>query len=333
MTPIPARLYDGASTRAQDVRVRFLPPASLWLEGSGGTRVFSLDTVRVSARLGETARVVTLPDGGRLEIGDNDAVDTALAALGRGKNGWLHRLERRWAMVAAAVAVTLFVVWGAAVHGIPMLAERAAHMLPPGLDAAISSQSMEVLDRALFTPSTLEETEQARLAELMQRVTADAPPAFGFGLEFRGGGLIGANAIALPSGVVVVTDELVALAEADAEILGVLAHEVGHVVARHALRQLLQNSATALLVATVTGDLTGAAGLAAALPTLFVESHYSREFEREADDYAADWMQSNGLDPAALGRILARMSDGEGGYLSTHPPTAERERALSGGMP
>ena len=48
-------------------------------------------------------------------------------------------------------------------------------------------------------------------------------------LEFRHGGYIDANAFALPSGIIVMTDELVELAKSDDELISVLAHEIGHV--------------------------------------------------------------------------------------------------------
>ena len=68
-------------------------------------------------------------------------------------------------------------------------------------------------------------------------------------LEVRSAPQIGANAFALPSGIIVVTDELVALSEDDDELAAVIAHELGHVHHRHIMRTVIQNSAAALLVA------------------------------------------------------------------------------------
>ncbi len=62
-------------------------------------------------------------------------------------------------------------------------------------------------------------------------------------VEFRASPIIGANAFALPGGIVIVTDQLMQLAEHDDEILAVLAHEIGHVKHRHVLRGLPQDSA------------------------------------------------------------------------------------------
>ena len=88
-----------------------------------------------------------------------------------------------------------------------------------------------------------------------------------------------------------------------------------------------------MVVAAVTGDLTSVASLGA-LPVAFLEAHYSRDFEREADDFALQYMRNHGLPPEAFAAILMRMQQGrpEGvPYLSTHPTTTERvERFRTG---
>ena len=129
----------------------------------------------------------------------------------------------------------------------------------------------------------------------------------------------------------VVTDPLVELAASDSELIAVLAHEIGHLRQRHSLRRLLQASATTVLVIAITGDIGSVASLAAALPTVLLQSRYSRDFEREADDFALDYMKRRGIPTQSLGDILLRMEKERAGsdvpdYLSTHPST--RERAL-----
>ena len=148
--------------------------------------------------------------------------------------------------------------------------------------------------------------------------------------------MAGANAFALPSGIIVVTDELVELAQDDDEILAVMAHELGHVHHRHIMRTIIQNSATALIIAILIGDLSSIAGLSATIPTVLMEAHYSREFELEADSFAVHRLSEMGKNPAALGRILQRLTEDhesdEGStlwrYLSTHPATQERVKAI-----
>jgi Zn-dependent protease with chaperone function len=191
-------------------------------------------------------------------------------------------------------------------------------------------------------PSRLPRERRDELAALLRRVAGPAGAAAGYRLECRSSPALGANAFALPSGIVVITDDLVELARSDDELAAVLAHEVGHLRERHALRHALQSSAAGLVVAALTGDLVSVSSLAATLPTLLVDTSYSRAFEREADDAALAWLRSAGVPPrlyaAFLGRLQTRqdLRRGETGngsspvrdYLSTHPDTAERIRRI-----
>jgi Zn-dependent protease with chaperone function len=147
----------------------------------------------------------------------------------------------------------------------------------------------------------------------------------------------GANAFALPSGVIVITDELVQLAKDDREIVGVLAHECGHIVHRHSLRAVLQNSAVFVLIALITGDVSSATAFGGALPTFLLQNRFSREFEREADAHAVTQLKQAGIPPSYLADMLQRLATTHGesdspllGYLRTHPPTPERIQAIRG---
>jgi predicted Zn-dependent protease len=130
------------------------------------------------------------------------------------------------------------------------------------------------------------------------------------------------------------TDELVELSRSDAELSGVLAHEMGHVNGRHALRHTLQSSGAALIMLALLGDVSTVTSLAAGVPTMLLELKYSRQFEWEADAYAARLMQAKGLPLSAFGDLLDRLDrshhqqndTSEPAFLSTHPVTAERIR-------
>ena len=82
------------------------------------------------------------------------------------------------------------------------------------------------------------------------------------------GGALGPNAFALPAGTIVITDELVQLARHDDELRAVFAHEIGHITGRHAMRMLLQNSATALLAVGLLGDVSAVSSMTAAVPAV-----------------------------------------------------------------
>jgi predicted Zn-dependent protease len=147
------------------------------------------------------------------------------------------------------------------------------------------------------------------------------------------------NAFALPGGYVYVTRGLLALADDEAELAGVLAHEIGHVTARHTAERygqavLAQSTAIGaeLLLGEAVGDLTGTGAM------LFVRS-WSRDQEHEADLLGVRYLSRVGYRPQAMASFLTRLqahsrleaeTQGRPGkadefsLLQTHPRTADR---------
>ncbi len=113
-------------------------------------------------------------------------------------------------------------------------------------------------------------------------------------------------------------------------MLAVLGHELGHVAGRHSLRRLMQTTAVALGATVLWGD---AAGLAANIPVLLSGLSFSRDMEREADDFSVGFLRSNGLSEAPLVGLFKefeRLNRGKEppGFLSTHPSPKERQRRI-----
>ncbi len=337
MTPVAARYYDGASSRQHDVLIYGDPPKGLRIVGDGVDFSCATSDVRVSDRLGATHRHLYFPDGAQCETPDNDGIDAILATLGaRNRSRLLDVWESRLGYVAAALAITVVLAWAGVLYGIPAAAREVAFALPDSAEQWLGQDALAKLDGWILAPTRLPPGRQRELRALFASLTADLEGAHAYRLEFRSSERLGPNAFALPSQVIVMTDALVELAHNDAELASVLAHEIGHLKQRHLMRRLLQESTTALLMVALTGDIT--TGVAAALPGLVVESSYSRDFEREADDFALELMKRRGLPPGAFADMLLRLEEKRGGarpsgrqlgdYLSSHPATRERvERA------
>jgi Zn-dependent protease with chaperone function len=322
--------YDGCTSRSSAVRLSFCRDGTVDISGEGVSLRFPLAALDISSRVGNTPRAIALPNGGRCEIKDNDGLDSVLVKCGGARpQHWIHRLETSLRYVAAATVITALFAWAMIDHGIPWLAEQAAYALPRDVDRALGQGTLDVLDRQWFSESTLDQTRRAQLEARFLAMTATLESPDSYRLEFRAGGDIGANAFALPSGIVVMTDELVALSENDDQLVAVLAHEIGHLEHRHSLRMVMQDSALALVISAVTGDPFSTSTLAVALPTLLAHAGYSREFETEADDYAYRYLVANGIPTEAFANILVRLGgDGETStverFLSSHPGTRER---------
>jgi predicted Zn-dependent protease len=140
------------------------------------------------------------------------------------------------------------------------------------------------------------------------------------------------NAFALPGGHIYVYEGLLLEASNEAQLAAVLAHEVGHVVARHATKQLTKQYGYSLLASLILGsqpgrwsaltaDLFGTAGLL----------KFSRDDEYEADKLAVIYTNAAGYAPGAVSDFLGKLETMEGrepgkleALLMTHPPTSER---------
>ncbi|HLH08343.1 MAG TPA: M48 family metalloprotease, partial [Terriglobales bacterium] len=142
------------------------------------------------------------------------------------------------------------------------------------------------------------------------------------------------NAFALPGGFFYVNSGLILAADNESELAGVMAHEIAHVAARHATRQMTRaqyaNFATIPLI-FVGGGIGYAAynAMSLALPLTFLS--FSREFEAQADYLGLEYMYKTGYDPqsfiAFFEKIEAKEKKKPGTLakaFSTHPPTPDR---------
>jgi len=311
MSSLAAHYFDGQHARRHEVTL-VLSGGMMKIVGREVDAEFEARRVRISTRIAAAPRWIYLPGGGACVTEDNEGVDRLVRE--RATQRVLHRLEAHPGFAVLAVALVAALFWVIVDRALPFAAARVAEHIPMEAEATLGREA---------------------LAGKLESLAALAGEAPGYRLEFRASPVIGANAFALPSGIIVLTDELVKLAQADDEVLAVLAHELGHVRHRHVMRRLLEGSAIALLVAGVTGDVASATSLAAAAPTLVLQTKFSRDNEREADAYAIDLLRRAGIAPHHFGAILARMeAQAPRGpmlptFLSTHPATEER-KALSG---
>ena len=330
MTDVRALYFDGKSSDGHKVSIGLDEQQQLLrVRGAGIDLGWPIAQVRASDRIGSSQRYIYFSDGSQCQSGDNDGVDQLFAAREPAAARLLHRWENGLGYALGALVLTVAAAWAFIALGIPAIAKQVAFALPPATEKLIGSDALAALDRFVFAPSKLPPERQAALRKIHAGMAAS-----GDRLEFRRGGRVGANALALPAGIIILTDELVELSKDDRELESVLAHETGHLRQRHILRHVLQNSATALLIAVTVGDITSLTSLAAAAPTLLLQAKFSRDFEREADDFALAYMAQRGIPPEMFGAILKRMEEKRGGgkndsdYLSTHPATRERiERA------
>jgi Zn-dependent protease with chaperone function len=339
---VSAAYYDGQTAAGKAV-VLFIEGSDLLLQGNGLELRWPLHEVHVSERLGNTPRLLTYAGGGHCEVKDQAGLVKLLAQTGS-RRDWLDKMQHSlpWALAAILLIVVAFA--GAYRYLLPWGAEVLAMRLPDAVLQKMGQSTLETLDRFALKPSKLDAARQQELSDAYARLTPLPDARLQYHIVFRSSPDMGANAFALPDGTIVLLDELVDLTRDDNEIIAVLAHERGHVERRHAMRMVLQSSAVGLVLAWYVGDVSS---LLATAPAIIMQAKYSRDMEREADVYAEQTMQANGLSPCLLASILdkleaahlAAMKDKDKhpatgknseamDYLSSHPATQERKRML-----
>ena len=147
------------------------------------------------------------------------------------------------------------------------------------------------------------------------------------------------NAFALPGGFFFVNSGLILKADSEAELAGVMAHEIAHVAARHGTKQATRGEiaqlATIPLIIMTYGTWTGYGIYQAAsilVPIGFLK--FSRGFESEADMLGLEYMYKAGYDPTAFVNFFEKIQTMEkrkpgtmAKVFSTHPPTDDRIKA------
>ena len=120
------------------------------------------------------------------------------------------------------------------------------------------------------------------------------------------------NAFAIPGGYVYVTRGMLAYLGSEAELAGVLGHELGHITARHGVKQYSKNQVTNILT-TVASILIGNRSLAnlSQLATAAILRGFGREAELEADRVGAEYIAKIGYDPEALKNVIGVLKNQE----------------------
>lgn len=165
------------------------------------------------------------------------------------------------------------------------------------------------------------------------------------------------NAFALPGGYVYVTRGLMAYMDSEADLAGVIGHEIGHVTARHGAQRATsqQNAGIGVLAASVLGavlesqGITGAGKMAGQVSQTVAAGYvasYGREQELQADALGAEYLARNRLDPRNMIDVIKVLKDQErfaadqaqaqgravpaqGGWLASHPSNDQRLGAIT----
>jgi Zn-dependent protease with chaperone function len=328
MTTLEGHYFDGLKPICVTAGIDFSGGEATLSAGSLTER-YAIPDLRVSPRIGSTGRFITLPNGGQFLCADHSFLDSLpQESRSEGPVAWL---EERWYVALACIAIVFSTLAAGYFFGLPAAAKRIVAHIPIQAEQPLGSKALAWLDaKGWLKPTGLPFDTRMVIRDGFEGLCRDLPARNCYRLEFRSSAVFGPNALALPGGIVVLTDEMVKAAVSREEVLAVLAHEIGHVELRHTLRSVLQNSVIGAAAAMVTSDAASLSLAVAGLPVLFARTKYSRQFEAEADEYGFGLLRQKGYSPAAFASVMERLGKkdmkqmGAFTYLSSHPMTAER---------
>ncbi len=308
---LTVRYFDGRSSRPREV-LASLKDGRLHLKGPDVDRTIEARRVQWPERTRRGPRIAQLPDGGSLQSDDGAAWDEWVRSAGHGESV-VVRLQQSWRGVLVSLLLLVVVSAAGYVWGLPWAARAVADRFPDGVEQQIGETVLAQVDE-FVKPSQLSAQEQQAIERAWQRVLrAHSAAQAARGVVVRPSRLlirasedIGPNALALPGGTMLLTDDMARLLQHDADVIaGVLAHELGHVQHRHGVRMLVQVGVLGFVTSTLWGDYSG---LLATVPLWLGQAHYSREAEREADAYSVTVLRDAGLSPAVMTRLFERFA-------------------------
>jgi Zn-dependent protease with chaperone function len=362
--PLRAKWFNGRSSRAREVLIVLEPGP----KGPALT-LHVLDLAHAGSRRFEHAEVewppqwsagrapervtVALQDHGSVEIDQPLAWQQALDKAGA-RPGLAQRMQTRWPVLLGVLAVAVIGLVAFYRYGTPWAAAQLSRHVPLEWELGLSQQALDQIDKVMLKPSQLPPERQEELRTQFTALLAQLDPALKrypsyaprYALHFRRG--LGPNAFALPGGTLVMTDELVESAAkqglGDDALLGVLAHEIGHVEHRHGTRLIVEQGVLNIGLGLALGDVSSMVALAS---TTMTSLAYRRQHETESDCFALALMARAQRPTAPMADLLLGMSQSReprsgppaaqqerssmADWLSTHPATPDRALQLKAG--
>jgi len=186
-------------------------------------KVGLISDIQVSDRIGNVQRKLTFDDGSVFSSDDNDAIDIAFASKNKVKS-LIHTLESKLSFVFIALIVTGVFAFSFVKWGIPAISTGIANALPQKTNDLIGAHTFDFIDEYLFDESQLDTERQEQIRSHFKRKLETShitDEKINYTLHFRDWNYAGEgipNALALPSGDIIVTDKFIELTENQDEI-------------------------------------------------------------------------------------------------------------------
>ncbi len=229
------------------------------------------------------------------------------------------------AAVASVFVIVFFLV--------PVMADQLARFIPPEGERALGEKTLEQIQTALgndFLPIDFctEPKGTAALRKMQDRLQHDdLGLPYPVTISVLDHPMV--NAFALPGGQVVFFSGMIDAADNPDEIAAVMAHEIGHVVARDPTRIALRSAGSLGVIGLLLGDFAGGAAVLYMVEQL-IQADYSQEAEAAADEFGIEMLIHANVDPGALGTLFEKLREEYGDtsgfaeHFATHPSLGDR---------
>lgn len=241
------------------------------------------------------------------------------------------RRRFRVQLVLLAAAATVAMAVGLYQWGLPALARMAAARVPVAWEAALGRTVTEHF--APVARRCVDPERQSRIDGIVAALLRPVPDQpYTFRVAVLDTGTV--NAFAAPGGYIVVYRGLLERTDSAEELAGVLAHEIQHVLHRHATQAIFRQASAGLLMAALVGDVSGLAAFGLEGARALADLGHSRSAEEEADRDGMRMLHEATVDPAGMIAFYDSMEGSEGDasgvmrYLSTHPAVGDRVARL-----
>lgn len=317
-----ALFFDGRSLAEQHVRVRVRAASLRIVDEAGLARRWGDTGLHCDAmQEGGVLHVTHSSAPGEMLVVRNRALEAQVLAIAKQVQrlpGGQRKLQLAllWAAALIALAIALYT-------SLPVLTHAVAVRIPLEKERMIGAQIEPFIDYLSCTDSKAQlaldklERELVPAGEPLSKVRLmrnDVP-----------------NAFALPGGLVFVTTGLLHQAQSEAEVAGVMAHELEHVSQRHVLSAFLRDAMLTGIWAVTMGDYSGMMVVDPSTAYRIANLKFSRADEQAADDGAVRRLQQAGLSARGMIEFFTRVTKKYGDapeWLSTHPNSAQRIEAL-----
>ena len=281
---------------------------------------------------------------GSLFVADDKLTANHSKSLNSSTEGWLSTFDQFGLKTITILLVMVVVLVLGYRYALITFSPTIVKLFPFEWEKQIGKATFDTLNRTLLDESELPTQRVNALKQKAKNILNQADLYSYPSIEFMKSDIIGANALALPGGPIIVTDDLVKFLKDDELILGVIAHELAHIQERHSLHQIVEIVGLSSLAWLIFGLDEGILEEVALVGINLWGLKKSRDFEKESDLLALKFLENAGLKKDSFILAIEKLTEHfcnksklekseclsgvKSGWLATHPTGAERLKYL-----